>query len=68
MHIGILYCITGKSLGMTTGLTLSARCMHFVRAIQNVEGNGHSSSIIRGSRDTVARNQYECSRDAYVEQ
>lgn len=54
---------------MTTGLTLSARCIHFVRAIQNVEaGNGHSSSIIRRSRDTVARNQYECSRDAYVEQ
>lgn len=28
---------------MTTGLTLSARCMHFVPTVQNVEaGNGHS--------------------------
>lgn len=30
---------------MTTGLTLSARCMHLVRAVQNVEaGSGHSAA------------------------
>lgn len=45
LRTAVLYCITRKSLGMTTGLTLSAQCMHFVCAVQNVEtGSGHSAA------------------------
>lgn len=54
---------------MTTGLTLSARCMHFVRTVQNVGvDNGYSAASSADRDDTVARKRYEGSRGTYVEQ